>query len=295
MYLTALDSNLFLLSIYQNASIQEQHYRHMKTQSLINYYYINLASATERRAEAEQQAEKFGLELHRIDAVAGKDLDIPSLSAYNAKRRLSEFAAELSPNQHACIMSHLKALQTFVDSGAKYGVIMEDDFQLHPQFNEGIAWLTEHTSGWEALKLWTGDGKIYPLHKQLNECPWSVVFPKKLPWVAVGNIYTQQGAQRILNGFKSYWLGYDAQWAWVTLVADSIPCCGISPSLVVSSDPHNKKSTIDAEANSRVAAFAKQKKEQTWKQYIFHRLCVWAMATGKLRMRAKMKSLLKFN
>lgn len=266
----------------------------MSTQPDIRYYYINLERATERREEAEKQAAAFGIHLERIDAVAGKDLDIASLPAYDSKRRLSEFAAELSPNQHACIMSHLKALQTFVDSGATYGVIMEDDLQLHPQFNEGIAWLIGHTSGWKALKLWTGDGKIYPLHKPLKDCPWQIVFPKKLPWVAVGNIYTREGAMGVLNGFKRYWLGYDAQWAWATLITENIPCCGISPSLVVSSDPKNEKSTIDAEANSRVAAFAKQKKEQTWKQYIFHRLCVWTMACGKLRMRARMKSLLKF-
>ena len=155
----------------------------------IRYYYINLERATERREAAEAQAEKFGIELQRIEAVAGKDLDITALPAYDSKRRLSEFAAELSPNQHACIMSHLKALQTFVDSGAEYGVIMEDDLQLHPQFNEGIAWLTQHTSGWEALKLWTGDGKIYPLHSPMENCPWSIVFPKKLPWVAVRFIH----------------------------------------------------------------------------------------------------------
>lgn len=266
----------------------------MSTPPDIRYYYINLDRAAERRETAEAQAAKFGIELQRIEAIAGKDLDISALPAYDSKRRLSEFAAELSPNQHACIMSHLKALQAFVDSGAEYGVIMEDDLQLHPQFNEGIAWLTQHTSGWQALKLWTGDGKIYPLHTPQEGCPWSIVFPKKLPWVAVGNIYTQEGAKGILDGFKRYWLGYDAQWAWVTLVTGDIPCCGISPSLVVSSDPKNEKSTIDAEANSRVAAFAKQKKEQTWTQYIIHRLCVWTMACGKLRMRAKMKTLLQF-
>ena len=266
----------------------------MSTTPDIRYYYINLQHATDRKIEAEKQAAQFGIKLERIEAIAGKELDITTLSAYDKQRRLAEFAVELSPNEHACIMSHLKALQTFVDSGAEYGVIMEDDLQLHPQFDEGISWLIEHTSGWEALKLWTGDGKIYPLHTQQKDCPWKLVFPKKLPWVAVGNIYTRKGAIEVLKGFQRYWLGYDAQWGWVTLVTGNIPCCGIYPSLVKSSDPMNEKSTIDAEVNSRVAAFAKQKKEQTWKQYIYHRLCVWTMACAKLRMRQRMKSLLKF-
>lgn len=258
----------------------------------IQYYYINLEHATERRQAAEKQASDFCLDLKRIEAVAGKDLDIAALSAYDSKRRSIEFAADLSPNEHACVMSHLLALQTFIDSGATYGVILEDDFVLQPGFNEGIAWLTEHTSGWEALKLWTGDGVVYPLHKAIEGCPWQIVFPKKLPWVAVGNIYTREGAQRVLDGFRRYWLGYDVQWAWATLVTENIPCCGIYPSLVVSSDPQNEKSTIDAEINSRLVAFEKHRKNQTWKQYIIHRLNVWVMAYNKLRMRWKMRSAL---
>ncbi|MBR5522350.1 MAG: glycosyltransferase family 25 protein [Akkermansia sp.] len=266
----------------------------MNTSPDIRYYYINLDRATDRRASAEKQAADFGIELERIEAVAGKDLDIDSIAAYDRKRRLSEFAAELTANEHACIMSHLKALQAFVDSGAKYGIIMEDDFVLHPQFNEGITWLTEKTSGWQALKLFTEDGsKLYPLHAPIKDCPWEIVFPKKLPWVAVGNIYTQEGAKRVLKGFERYWMGYDVQWAWITLGQD-IPCCGITPTLVNTSDPKNENSTIDAE-DSRVAYFEKHRREQTLKNYIVHRLSVWIMAWGKLRMRARMKSLLKFH
>lgn len=278
--------------LYKNT---KANFQNMEAHPNIQYYYINLERSVDRREATEKMAADFGIKLQRIDAIAGQDLDIPSLVAYDRKRRLSEYAAELSNNEHACIMSHLKALQTFVDSGAEYGVIMEDDLQLHPQFNEGIAWLTQKTSGWEALKLWTGDGKIYPLYRKEDDSPWEIVFPKKLPWGAMGNIYTRKGAQRILEGFQRYWLGYDAQWAWVTLIEKNIPCCGISPSLVVTYDPKNEKSTIDAEKNSRVAAYAKQRKEQTWKQYLFHRLCVWTMACGKWRMRQKMKSLLKIN
>lgn len=266
----------------------------MNTPPEIRYYYINLDRAKDRRASAEKQAATFNIDLQRIEAIAGKDLDIEKIEAYDRKRRLAEFAVELTANEHACILSHLKALQTFVDSGADYGVIMEDDFVLHPQFNEGIAWLTQKTSGWEALKLFTEDGsKLYPLHEPQKDVPWKIVFPKKLPWVAVGNIYTRTGAQRVLEGFKRYWMGYDVQWAWITLGED-IPCCGITPTLVNTSDPQNENSTIDAE-DSRVEYFKKHKRERTFKNYVVHRLSVWVMAYGKLRMRSRMKSLLKFH
>ena len=257
----------------------------------VSYFYINLSSAVERRASAEKQARDFGIDLQRIEAIAGRDLAENSLSSYDRKRRRQEFASDLTMNEHACILSHCKALRAFLDSGAEYGVILEDDFVLQAHFRESIDYLTRRTSGWQCLKLYTGDGQLFPLGPRRPDAPVRLVFPKKLPWVAVGTLYTRAGALLTLDGFRRYWMGYDVQWAW-HLLSGRIPVCGVSPSLVTTSDPNNEASTIDA-GDPRDAHFRTGRQEQTWRQYAWHRLAVWRMSWGKWRMRRSMKHVLR--
>ena len=257
----------------------------------VSYFYINLASAVERRVSAEKQAGEFGIDIQRIEAIAGCDLSKINLSSYDSKRRRQEFASDLTLNEHACILSHCKALKAFLDSGAEYGVVLEDDFLLQAHFREGIDYLTRRTSGWLCLKLFTGEGKLFPLGPKYPNAPVELVFPKKLPWVAVGTLYTRAGALLTLDGFRRYWMGYDVQWAWHLLMG-RVPVGGVSPSLVTTSDPNNEASTIDAD-DPRDAHFRTGRQEQTWRQYAWHRLAVWRMSWGKGRMRRRMKHMLR--
>ena len=259
----------------------------------VSYFYINLPSAVERRASAEKQAHDFGIDLQRIEAIAGRDLTEESLSSYDRKRRHREFASNLTLNEHACILSHCKALKAFLDSGSDYGVILEDDFVLQAHFREGIDYLTRRTSGWQCLKLYTDDGKLFPLGPRRPDAPVELVFPKKLPWVAVGTLYTRAGALLTLDAFRRYWMGYDVQWAWHLLMGQ-VPVCGVSPSLVTTSDPNNEASTIDA-GDSRLEHFQRGRNEETWNQYLFHRWSVWRMSWGKWCMRGRMKSMLRID
>ncbi len=283
--------------------------------SQVRFYYINLDRSPDRKAAAEKQAAQHGITLERVSAVDGRTLDPATLTRYDSKRRRSEYLNDLSINEHACVLSHLKALQTFVESGARFGVILEDDFVLHPRFKEGIAWLTQRAYGWKVMKLYTGDGKLYPLgHKALDGSPWELVFPKKLPWVAVGNLYTQEGAAAVLKCFERYWMGFDVQWAWY-LLTRNIPVAGIAPGLVNTSDPDNSASTIDDGGNRYQAPAAtpppaptpapapeqkapaprKKPRRLTPLQYIWHRLCVWRMALGKQTMRSKVRRIVEIS
>ena len=262
----------------------------MNAPSLL-YLVINLPHAVDRMAAAADQARAFGIDLQRIEAIAGRDLSENCLSSYDRKRRRKEFATELTMNEHACILSHCKALKTFLDSGSDYGIILEDDFVLQAHFREGIDYLIRRTSGWQCLKLYTDDGKLFPLGPRRLNAPVQLVFPKKLPWVAVGTLYTRAGALLTLDAFRRYWMGYDVQWAWHLLMG-RVPVCGVAPSLVTTSDPNNEASTIDAD-DPRDEHFRAGKQEQTWRQYVCHRLAVWRMSWGKWVMRRRMKRVLR--
>ena len=68
-------------------------------------YYINLDHRTDRRAHIERQLNSIGLVSQRIPAVYDKTRGILG-----------------------CGKSHVRAVETFLKSGATYGIILEDDF-----------------------------------------------------------------------------------------------------------------------------------------------------------------------
>lgn len=214
-----------------------------------------------------------------VEAIAGKDL-APLVPEYDPVERAKTFAYDLTPNEIACVLSHKKAIRFFLDSGAEYAVIMEDDALLAPNFVEGVYEAIRHISGWEMAKLNTDDNsKLYPTGDPGGTYT-RAVFPKKLLWVSVGWLYTRRGAERMLDALKSFSLPADVQFGHYVLERQ-IPTIGISPSLITSSDPHSEKSTLrDNRAPSPVPI-----RQRSLLQFIRYRLSVWGVSCGKLRMR----------
>ena len=235
----------------------------------VQFYYINPDCSTERRAAAEKQAAGHGINLQRIAAVNESDLTPEILESFHKAQQQGGCRTELSKSEHACVQSHLKALRQFLTTNSPYAVILEDNFVLHPNFKDGIEWLTHKTHGWKALMLYPGEAKPYSLGKKSLDCsPWEQVFPKKLPWLAVGTIYTRKGAELILESFKQYWMCFDVQLTW-NLLTQSISVAGIFPALVTPSAP---ASSNDAGARCQS-----------------NQLSTWRMAYHYSRMRRKAK------
>lgn len=258
----------------------------------INLYYINMDSAVARREAAERQALSHGLDIQRVPAVIGRELTEADLVGFDAEKRRREYHFDMTMGEHACTMSHLKALRQFLESDADMGVVLEDDFVLHPRFQEGLRWAVEHTGGWQVMKLFTDDGKLYPTPVESPDGNWRLVFPKKILWVAVGNLYTREGARRVLEGFRRYWVPFDVQLAEIMLRTD-ITVCGITPSLATTSDPQSQSSSIDASSKesgqvSRVEVLANTGRRSLC-QYIRRRLGIWAVSRGKRRMRRNLR------
>lgn len=251
-------------------------------QAEVLYIVINLPRAESRRLAMQQQLEQLGLSMCIAPAVAGADLSPDSPTGYDAATRARYFTNDLLPNEIACAMSHRNALKIFLDSKADYAVIMEDDAVLAPNFNEGIRELIEHIHGWEAAKLFTDDGKLYPLEPHCEGAEVQAVFPKKLPWVAVGYLYTRSAAEKVYTGLSRFWLPADAQ-IGQTLLRMRIPTIGVTPGLIHSGDPDNTQSTLDATGSRR----ARQPKRSLL-SYIAYRAFVISTALAKRRMRKLM-------
>lgn len=255
----------------------------------ILYLAINLPRSEKRREQVLGEGRKFGIDIQLVPAVAGKDLTEEDLSHYDRKARKKAYPFDLTPNEIACTLSHRKALKTFLDSGAAFGVILEDDVLLQPHFNEGLAWLTQKLHGWQIAKLYSAEGKLFSVGMDKVEgAPVRPVFPKKIMWITVGYLYTREGARRMLEGLERFWMPTDAQMAQIML-SRRIPVVSVEPGLVVTGDPLHEFSDIDADAaTSRVVSHPRR----NLFQYLTYRFSVWSIACGKIRMRRLLRRVL---
>ncbi len=267
----------------------------MKEPNII-YLAINLPSSKERREHIQQQGANLGITVQIVEAIAGKDLTEEQKKMYDSRKRESMYITHLTPNEQACAHSHRKALSTFLASDADYAVVLEDDATFEPNFLSGIKFMINDVPGWECCKLYTEPSKLYPLCPTIPEAPVQPVFPKKIPWGAIGYMYSRAGAEKILAHFNSFWLGADTQLADIML-KHHIPVTGVVPNLVSTLYVHNEQSDIDdgGRRNTVIAASqdAPKRTKRTTMQYLRYRASVIGRAIGKWQMCRQMRRIFK--
>jgi len=94
-------------------------------------FVINLLRRPERLQAVAGQLDALNLVWHRIDAVDGLD-GIPRDCGVRFGRTV--LYGELSPAEQACVLSHRKAWQTFLDSDQAQAIFLEDDVALGDEF-----------------------------------------------------------------------------------------------------------------------------------------------------------------
>ena len=254
----------------------------MNSPSVI-YLAINLPRSSARRAMLAEQARVAGIDIQIVPAVSGAELTPAQKAMYNSRKRAGMYPADLTPNEQACMHSHLKALRTFLESGADYGAVFEDDVLLSEDFREGIDCLLTKVQGWQAVKLYTDNSRLYPICPTVPGTSLQPVFPKKVLWGAVGYLYSRTGAEQILRHLSSFWLGADAMLGKVML-EHRIPVIGVSPNLVGTAYPANEQSDID-DGGHRLQL----EKRRSLPVYLRYRASVIRTAMQKNGMRALLR------
>ncbi|MDI4666559.1 glycosyltransferase family 25 protein [Xanthobacter autotrophicus] len=87
---------------------------------------INLSRRPDRLAFMRNQLDALGLPFERIDAIDG------------AVANLGPRMGRITSGEHACALSHRKAWERFVESGAPHCLVMEDDALVAPQLKRFI-------------------------------------------------------------------------------------------------------------------------------------------------------------
>lgn len=139
-------------------------------------YYINLDVSGDRRAHIEDQISRVGLEGVRINAIDGREVALfdPRIDPYSF--HLCHHAL-LRPGEVGCYLSHIKALETFLESGDDFALILEDDAVLHCELPSVLRHLSDKRYEWDIAKLYAthvsgivSQSQLGSSHKLITTC-----------------------------------------------------------------------------------------------------------------------------
>ncbi|OJU73151.1 MAG: hypothetical protein BGO07_03150 [Alphaproteobacteria bacterium 40-19] len=206
----------------------------------IGCYIINLDRSTGRMNAMSVLLTQLHLPFHRIAAIDGKQH--PEILQDSKLINLEGYADLLKGNipgsgEAACYLSHVKALETFLESSYEFGFIFEDDVSFSPsELQKLLPLLVDKKELWDICSLqllayhpgW--DLKIAPLHE------YALCLYRRPFWCAGAYLVNRAAAQSLVQKafpMKMPWdLYYLRFWEFKGQNERMLRFTGIEPSLV---------------------------------------------------------------
>lgn len=209
----------------------------------MNYYCINLKSATTRKCKISEQAQAASIDIIFIEAIEGSSLDINATSSYNKLKR-SRYMYDMEPNEIACTLSHRLALETFLNDPYPYCVVLEDDAIFPESIDADIAHLLDKVKGFDLLKLESRDSKGYEIGQVGGT---RIMLPLKGGNGATGILYAKSGACKLLASLEDFYFPFDTHigLSWQSRLL----CAACWPSLIA--EDKNSQSNIGGRVGSK--------------------------------------------
>jgi len=113
---------------------------------------INLDHAQDRWNAASEKFRLLGLNVVRVPATCGKELTFPHPD-FAPWRFFFWYGRQRVPNEVACFFSHIKALQTFLDTDKEHAMICEDDVLPLPELTDVIRDSMQYSQYWDLLRV----------------------------------------------------------------------------------------------------------------------------------------------
>jgi glycosyl transferase family 25 len=155
--------------------------------------FINLDRSFDRRERMEAQLCAAGLNAARISASDGSARERPAI-AYRAEWR-RWIGGQLSWGEIGCAESHRRALRAFVSSGASFGVVLEDDAVLAPEFRAVVDHLIQRTSGWDLVRLEARKAGVLADTRLRLPAGRALVVPRNVTFGSTAILYSARGAR----------------------------------------------------------------------------------------------------
>lgn len=171
-------------------------------------FLINLDGSTERLQSATAQLNAAGIGFERVPAFDGRNLTPDQFPDYDAEAALRYMGRPLRGGEIGCYLSHLDAARKVAESGARFGIVLEDDIELPPGFSEGVAhvihWLEQSTKDWHLVNIGANRHKIYTVLETFaaGNRQLALTHGHYFPMTTTGLIWTRTGAQAFVANHR---------------------------------------------------------------------------------------------
>ena len=118
----------------------------------MHVFIINLDSATERWKFVSESFSRTEMEFTRIPGVLGRTVALPH-PQYKGASFARRHGHQTNYGQIGCYFSHLKSLQTFLDSPHQHAIIAEDDALPVNNLGEIVDRALDFQPTWDILRL----------------------------------------------------------------------------------------------------------------------------------------------
>jgi len=121
--------------------------------SELQTYVINLDRSKDRLDAITVQLDRLGLPFTRIPAVDGKQASPEQKASIDEQSYQRKHGKPSLPGELGCYLSHVNAIQAFLESDASFALILEDDAIFAEGFVDAVHELMQHPERWDMVKL----------------------------------------------------------------------------------------------------------------------------------------------
>jgi len=120
--------------------------------AMLDCYIINLDRAQDRWADVSDQFSDTGLNVIRVPAIDGRELN-PPYPDFAPWRYFFYYGRFAAANVIACYLSHIKALRVFLETDAEHAMICEDDVCPGQELGAVVEEAMRYSDHWDLLRL----------------------------------------------------------------------------------------------------------------------------------------------
>ncbi len=168
-------------------------------------FLINLNGSTDRLTSAAKQFEAADWAFERIEAVDGRGKPVTDFPNYDDMAARRFFGRSMTSGEIGCYLSHVKAAEAVLASGAEMGLVFEDDFQVQSggweTLRHTIAALQDGAApDWEMVNLARPPKHIFAPATGLPQAQLDRAY--YFPVIATAILWSRSGAQAFLGTYR---------------------------------------------------------------------------------------------
>jgi glycosyl transferase family 25 len=178
-------------------------------------FVINLDRSRDRLQAISAQLSAAGIPYRRFPAVEGRSVDPDNARLFDRASYEFRHGKHATANEIACYLSHLGALNAFLDTDAASCVILEDDAIIAPGLGPLLKCLEEKSGEWDMVFLY-GNHRAMPLRVANLDRGYDLVGYFARQSGAVAYLVNRRAAEvfvkRLLPMTLPYDLGFNRAW-----------------------------------------------------------------------------------